>query len=154
MKNVRKKSVPPVREGFRSVTPYLVVDSAERLIEFAKKAFDAKVPFISKNDDGQVIHAYLQIGDSIIMVSDTMGMKAETALLYLYVDDADATYKKAVAAGGTSLAEPSDKFYGDRAGGVRDEWGNSWWIGTQIEALSNEELDRRSRESINVKTEA
>lgn len=155
MENKKRKSVPHVREGFHDVTPFLIVDGAVALLEFAKKAFGAKVPFITKTDEGRVIHAYLQIGDSIIMVADTMeGMKAETALLYLYVDDCDATYKKALAAGAKVVAEPKDQFYGDRAGGVRDPWGNSWWVGTQIEELSNEELDQRSRESVNVKTEA
>jgi PhnB protein len=154
-KTEKNTTVPSVRKGFHTVTPFLIVDGAERLVEFMKKAFNAKLDFISRDDNNRIIHAYVHMGDSVIMIADTMeGMKAQVALLYMYVDDADVTFNKAVAAGARVLKETGDQFYGDRAGGVIDEWGNTWWIGTQIEELSHEELDRRSKESMNQQTEA
>jgi PhnB protein len=155
MNNQKRPNVPTVRKGFHSVTPFLIADRALELIEFMKKAFGAEVGFMSKTEEDMVIHAYVKIGDSTIMIADTMeGMKAETALLYLYVDDADATFKKAVAAGGTVLAEIKDQFYGDRAGGIRDRWGNSWWIGTQIEVVPDEELDKRAKQATSINADS
>jgi PhnB protein len=81
------------------------------------------------------------------MVSDTMeGMEPHTAMLYLYLEDADAVFKKAVGAKATSVQEPKTEFYGDRAGAVKDEWGNVWWIATHVEDVDPEELDRRVKE--------
>jgi PhnB protein len=154
-KSDKNSNVPYVRKGFHTVTPFLMVDGATRLIEFMQNAFDAKVGFISKDDNGRVIHAYVNIGDSIIMVADTMeGMKAQLALLYVYVKDADSTFKKALDAGAKVAKGVEDQFYGDRAGGVIDEWGNSWWIATQVEELSDDELDRLSKQSMSQQAEA
>jgi uncharacterized glyoxalase superfamily protein PhnB len=154
-KSEKSSTVPHVRKGFHTVTPFLIVDGATRLIEFMQKAFDGRVGFTSRDDNGRIIHAYVYVGDSVIMIADTMeGMKPQLALLYLYVEDADATYKRALNAGAKVLKDVEDQFYGDRAGGVIDEWGNSWWIGTQIEELSDDELDRRAKQSMSQQAEA
>lgn len=144
MEKTRSKSVRAVPEGFQTVTPYLVVDNAARLIEFIENAFDGSVSFISKMDDNKIMHATVSIGTSTIMISDTMeGMQPHTAMLYLYLEDADTVFKKAIDAKGTSVQEPRTEFYGDRAGAVKDEWGNVWWIATHVEDVDPEELDRR-----------
>lgn len=139
------KSVP---EGFHTVTPYLVVDGAEELIQFMEKGLSGKQIFIMRRDDNKVAHATVKIGDSMIMISDTMhDMKPEISMLYLYVDDPDALYKSAIDAHAEQVQPMKDQFYGDRAGAVRDRWGNTWWIAAQKEKVEGEELERRAKEA-------
>ena len=93
------------------------------------------------------MHAGVQIGDSQIMVTDsTEKYPAAGTRLYLYVDDVDETYKNAINAKGTSLREPTDEFYGDRSSGVKDSWGNEWWIATHVEDVDDEEMEKRAKE--------
>ena len=147
MEKMKSKNVSAVPEGLQTVTPYLVVDNAAGLIEFMKNAFDGKVSSIHKRDDNKIMHATVTIGSSTIMIADTMeGMEPQTAMLYLYLEDTDGVFKKAIKAKATSVQEPKTEFYGDRAGAVKDEWGNVWWIATHVEDVSPEELDRRSKE--------
>jgi PhnB protein len=147
MEKTKSKAVRPVPEGLQTVTPYLVVDDAAKLIEFIKNAFDGKVSFISKRDDNKIMHATVSIGTSTIMIGDTMeGMESQTAMLYLYLEDADRVFKKAIDAKATSVREPKTEFYGDRAGAVKDQWGNVWWIATHVEDVDPEELDRRMKQ--------
>ena len=146
----QKKSVRAVPKGFHTVTPYLVVNDARGLLEFIEKAFDGEVTSKMKGEDGRIMHATVQIGDSIIMVSDVMkGMNEPMpTMLYLYVDDVDAMYRQAINARATSIREPVDEFYGDRSAGVRDEWNNQWWVATHTEDISNAEMERRKEESL------
>jgi uncharacterized glyoxalase superfamily protein PhnB len=140
-------AVKPIPDGFHTVTPYLISEGADKLIDFIQKAFDAKN--IAKHDapDGSIMHAQATIGDSIIMLSEARGeFKAMPAMLHLYVADADKTYKQAIQAGGKSLREPADQFYGDRSGGVLDPCGNQWWISTHVEDVSPEEMAKRQAE--------
>ena len=146
MEKTKSKSVRAVPEGFQTVTPYLVVDDAAKLIDFIKNAFDGKVSFISKRDDNKIQHATVSIGTSTIMISDTMeDMEPQTAMLYLYLEDADKVFKKAMDARATSVQEPKTEFYGDRAGAVKDRWGNVWWIATHVEDVDPQELEKRSK---------
>ena len=140
--------VQPIPEGYRTVTPYLVVPDAGALIEFLERAFHAEETERTAAPDGRVMHAAVRIGDSMVM----MGGASERhpprpGTIYLYVPDADAAYERALAAGATSLMEPADQFYGDRNGGVEDLWGNQWWIGTHVEDVPPDELERRHREA-------
>ena len=138
-------SVRPIPEGYHSVTPYLVATGVDRLLEFVKEAFGATELHRSSRPDGTIMHAEIQIGDSRIMMGEAKeGFPPIHAALYLYVPDTDAVYKQAVAAGGTSIMEPADQFYGDRNAGVKDLSGNQWWIGTHIEDVEPEELKRRA----------
>ena len=145
----KNKSVRAVPEGYHTVTPYVVVDNAQGLIEFIKNAFAGKEIFVKKMDDGKIMHAALSVGDSIIMISDTMeGMeKQQTSMLYLYLEDADTVFKKAIQAKATSIREMQTEFYGDRAGAVKDKWGNVWWIATHVEDVDDEELERRAEKA-------
>jgi PhnB protein len=146
----RSKATSYIPEGFHTVTPYLIVDGAERFIEFTKSTFDAKVTYIMKQDNGRVRHATVQIGDSSLMLSDSMeGMEVNQTMLFLYVKDVDAVFTRATEAGARSIREPLDEFYGDRAGAVKDEWNNTWWIATHQEDVSPAELERRAMKAQN-----
>lgn len=145
----KNKSVRSIPEGFHSVTPFIMVDNAPKFLEFVKHAFGAEITYELRDDNGQVVHCNAKIGDSLIMIADTMGsMKQQTSMLYIYLDDVDAAYKKAIEAKAKPMDEPKDQFYGDRAGAVGDEWGNVWWLGTHIEDVSEEELKKRSKDEM------
>jgi PhnB protein len=133
-----------VPEGYNSITPYMIVPSADTLIEFLQTAFDARlVQRVARDearddkggagDTGGVAHAEVKVGDSMVMLCDaTAKYPPASATLYLYVADADETYRRAMAAGARSLAEPADMPYGDRHGGVVDPAGNQWWIAMRL----------------------
>jgi PhnB protein len=134
----------PIPSGFHTVTPYLTVQGANKLIDFLKQAFDAKEIERMPGPDGTVGHAQLQIGDSMVMMGEASGqMKPMNCMIYLYVNDADALYKRALQAGGTSATEMTDQFYGDRSGAVKDPSGNVWWIATHKEDVPREEMKKR-----------
>ncbi len=134
-----------IPDGYHTITPYLTVNDAAKLIDFVKAAFGANVLHAMTNDEGNIRHAEAQIGDSRVMIAQAFDeWKPRPSTLYLYVDDTDETYKRAIAAGAKSLMEPADQFYGDRNGGVEDAFGNWWWIATRIEDVSDEELQRRA----------
>ena len=138
--------VKPIPEGYHSLTPILTVEGVSSLISFLKQVFDAKEEEVYKGPDGRVIHAELTIGDSILMLSDaTLEFPARPAMINVYTEDVDAAYRRALKAGATSLREPSNQFYGDRTGGVRDAHGNQWWIATHVEDVSQEELEKRMK---------
>jgi PhnB protein len=138
-------NVKPIPEGYGTVTPYLTVDDAAAQIEFLQKAFNAQLTYSHKGPDGKIGHAELRIGNSQIMLGQARGeWKARPATFYLYVEDCDALYKNALAVGAKSLQEPKDQFYGDRSGGVEDSNGNYWWIGTHVEDVPPEEIERRA----------
>lgn len=118
--------------GFRSITPYLVVRGADKLIEFMKQAFGAEEVFRAKLPDGSLMHAEVRIGDSMLELADGGGpWNPRPAAIHLYVPDADAAYARAVAGGATTLNPPTDMPYGDREADVRDPFGNHWYVGTR-----------------------
>ena len=136
--------VNPKPEGYHTVTPYLIVQGAAEFIEFSKQAFGADERDRHPTPDGKIMHAEVKIGDSIIMLSDsTSEFEPTRSTIHLYVDDADATYQRALEAGGESLREPADQFYGDRSAGIKDRFGNQWWLATHVEDVSPEEMQRR-----------
>jgi PhnB protein len=131
-------------EGFHTVNPYLVVNGAAEVIEFLRQAFEAKeVGERFKGPDGKIMHAAVQIGDSIVEVGDAA--EPMPMNLHMYVDDVDIMYRRAIAAGAVSVREPTTTFYGDRSAGVKDPGGNNWWLACQVEDVSSEELMRRAR---------
>jgi PhnB protein len=138
-------AVKPIPDGYHIVTSYLIIEGASSLIEFLKEAFDAQETERVVQPDGTIMHAEVRIGDSIVMMSDVMGeWKPMPTAIYLYANDADATYQRALQAGATSVMEPTNQFYGDRQGGVKDPAGNYWWIATHIEDVPREELAQRA----------
>lgn len=120
-----------VPKGFHTLTPYLVVKGAGKLLDFCHQAFGAQVRVRVPLPDGTLQHAELQIGNSMLEMGDAGGKwEPLAAALHLYVPDADAVYERAIAAGATSLYAPMDQPYGDREGGIADPCGNSWYIAT------------------------
>lgn len=150
------KNPPP---GYSSVTPYLVVDNSAEAIDFYRRAFGAEER-LRMEHEGKVGHAELSIGDSVIMLSDAWpewGYRSATTIgatpvsLMLYVDDCDAVFDRAVAAGAIVRSPVQDQFYGDRSGNLTDPFGHQWTIGTHKEDVPPEEMDRRFREMMAAK---
>jgi PhnB protein len=139
-------SVKPIPEGYHTVTPYLVVKGVSQLLDFLKQAFGAEEIHRSAMPDGTVMHAEIQIGNSRVMLGEAKGEhKPSQSMLYLYVEDTDAMYKRAMQAGGISIMEPTNQFYGDRNAGVKDHCDNQWWIATHVEDVSAEEMEKRMK---------
>ena len=138
----------PIPEDHHRITPYLVVPAVARLLDFLKQAFDAvETTRPMMRADGSVMHAEVQIGDCHVMMGEPPGgFTPMPAMLYLYVEDVDAAFQRALAAGATSVMEPADQFYGDRNGGVKDPSGNMWWLAERKEKLSEEEVQLRAKQ--------
>jgi PhnB protein len=138
-------TVNPIPEGYHSITPYLKVRAVARLLDFLKEAFDATETERMARGDGTIGHAEVSIGDSMVMMGEPQGDAASMpGTLYLYVPNVDATYRRALAAGATSVAEPTTQFYGDRHAGITDPAGNCWWIATHVEDVAPAEMQRRA----------
>lgn len=152
------KRVEPIPKGYHSLTPNLVVQGAADAIEFYKRAFGAKEKGGRMSDpSGKVLHAEIQIGDSIVMLSDEfpqMGSKAPPSLggtpssLMIYVRDVDSAFQKAVAAGAKVKMPVADMFWGDRYGTLEDPFGHMWALGTRKENLTPRETARRMQEAM------
>ncbi|HLP01068.1 MAG TPA: VOC family protein [Opitutaceae bacterium] len=139
---------------YHTATPYLTVRGAARALAFYQQAFGAKELFRIDDSEGRVGHAEIQIGDSIIMLSDEypdMGSVGPETLggtavsLLIYVEDCDAVYDRAVKAGAHPTRPLQNMFYGDRSGTVKDPFGHQWLIATHVEDVAPEELMRRAR---------
>jgi len=131
--------------GCRTVSPYLVVEDIPTALAFLKKVFGAQDREKLTLPDGTVNHAMVSIDDSTIILGAARGARRRgESTFYVYVKDADAVYRAALAAGATSLVEPSNQFYGDRNAGVRGPDGNCWWIATHVEDVPHAELVRRN----------
>lgn len=150
-------AVKPIPEGYHTLTPYLTVDDGAKAIEFYKQAFGAKERVNMPSPDGKVAHAELEIGDSLVMLSDPMpGSPSKTPRelggtpggVFMYVEDVDAVVQKAVDAGATVTMPIEDMFWGDRFGSITDPFGHSWSIATHTEDLSPEEIEARGQEAM------
>ena len=136
--------VPYKPEGYQSVIPYIHANGAAKLIAFMKEVFEAKEIAVYPRPDGTVGHAAMRIGDSVVELADGgQDWPAMPCAMQVYVPDTDAAYYRALNAGAKSLQEPANQFYGDRVASVRDVCGNNWYIATQIEVVSKEEVDKR-----------
>ena len=144
---ISQTGVSPIPIGYHSVSPFLMLNDLAGFLDFLRAAFDAQVVRRIAGENDTVMHAEVRLGDSHVMMGDPMGQhEPMPAGLYFYVPNADAVYKQALAAGATSISAPADQFYGDRNAGVRDKWGNIWWLATHIEDVNAGELQRRSDE--------
>lgn len=137
--------VKPIPDGYHTVIRYLLVDGVGELIEFLTKAFDATLKSRLDRLDGSVMHVEVQIGDSVVMMGEPMApFGPMPTSVYLYMEDCDSVFQRAVEAGGVSVMEPTTKYHaGERYGGVRDPAGNIWWIATHVEDVPPEEQARR-----------
>jgi len=147
-------AVKPIPEGYHSVTPYLVVQDGAGAIEFYKRAFGATELMRMAGPDGKVGHAEIRIGNSPIMLADEfpdMGALSPRSLggspvsLLVYVEDVDAQFRQAIAAGAKEIRPVADQFYGDRSGVLEDPFGHVWSLATHKEEVSHEEMQRRSQ---------
>jgi len=150
------EQVKPIPEGYHSLTPYFVVSNAAEAIEFYKNALGAVERFRMEGPGDSVAHAEIQIGSSVLMLSDenpeqgavspqTLGGSPVHVLLY--VEDVDAGYRQALAAGATEVMPPMDMFWGDRFGKFSDPYGHNWSIATHTEDISPEEMQERAQEA-------
>lgn len=151
-------AVKPIPDGYHSVQAYLHVEGAVGAIEFYKKAFGATEIMRIPQPDGKIGHAELRMGDSVMMLADAVperGIRSPADLggsavsMMLYVEDCDAVYRQAIAAGARSLREPADQFYGDRSAGIEDPFGFQWWVGTHIKDMTAEEMKQAAQEQKN-----
>ena len=148
------KATRAVPEGHHTVTPVLTLDNAVEAIEWYKRALGAEEMGRAVGPDGKIMHAELRIGDSRIMLNDAMmgvrgpkAMGGSPASLWLYVDDCDALFKRAIAAGGQvwqgAMGNMQDQFWGDRSGSFVDPHGYTWTIATHKEDLTPDEMKQR-----------
>lgn len=121
-------------EGYSTVSPYLIVDDASRTIEFLVRVFDASELRRFPGASGKLMHAEVRIEDTVVMLADAGGdWPSIPANVHIYVADVDATYRRALEAGATSVQEPVKKEDEDKRGGVKDAGGTTWWIATKVE---------------------
>jgi len=142
-------NVKPIPPGYTTATPSITLDDAPKAIEFYKKALGATERMRMLGSDGKIMHAEIQIGNSFIMMNDEcMGQRSAKSIgaspisFYLYVEDADAAFKKAVSAGGKQIMPITDMFWGDRMGSFEDPFGIHWTIATHVKDVTPEEMKR------------
>jgi PhnB protein len=148
-------AVKPIPDGYTSVAPYLFVDDAKAAIEFYKRAFGATDHGMIETPDGRVAHAELKLGDTVMRLCDNLPIfeaKAPSELggttveIFLFVEDVDATVRRAADAGATVKAEPTNQFWGDRLARLTDPFGHHWLVASRIEDLSPAEIEARGKE--------
>ena len=144
--------VRPIPDGYHSVTPYLIIKGASAAIDFYKKSFGAVELMRMDGPDGTIGHAEIKIGDSPIMLADEfeqMGYRSPVAYggspvsIMIYVQDVDAIFNQAIAAGGEIQKPLQNQFYGDRSGTLKDPFGHIWHVATHVEDVSPEERQKR-----------
>jgi PhnB protein len=147
--------VKPIPDGYRSVTPYLMIKGAGEAIDFYKKAFGARERMRVPGPGGKLMHAEIEIGDSVVMLADEfaeMGALSPASIggtpvgIHLYVENVDEMFKVALDAGAKQERPVQDQFYGDRSGSLIDPFGHKWHLATHIEDVSPAEIDRRMQE--------
>ena len=152
-KEAPMSTVKAIPAGYRTVTPYLTIKNGAKALEFYKKAFGVTEIYKLMMPDGRLGHAEIRLGDSMIMLGDEFpeyGGKAPDTLggspvsIYLYVEDVDAFFKRALAAGAKERKPVMDQFYGDRSGQLEDPFGHLWWVATHKEDVTPEEIQKRA----------
>jgi PhnB protein len=144
----------PIPEGYHTLTTYLTIENAAEAIDYYKDVFGAKERIRMEAPDGKIGHAELEIGDSLVMLSDAFPgatsrppteLGGTTAGAFMYVEDVDAVVKRAVESGATITMEIADQFWGDRFGTITDPFGHSWSIATHVEDVSADEIAERAK---------
>ncbi len=147
----------PIPEGYHTLTLYLAVDDAATAIDYYRRAFGAKERLRMDAPGGKIGHAELEVGDSLLMLSDPFPqastsppkeLNGTTASVFMYVENVDAVFRKAVDAGGTALQEPEDQFWGDRFGTLSDPFGHVWSLATHVEDVPPEEMAERAKQAM------
>ena len=147
----------PIPEGYHSLNPYLAVDDAARAIEFYTQAFGAKERMRMPGPDGKIGHAELEIGDSIVMLSDPFPQASTkppkelggtSASVFMYVEDVDSVVQDAIDAGATITMPVENQFWGDRFGSITDPFGHLWSIATHVEDVPPAEMEERAKKAM------
>ena len=150
-------SVKPIPEGYNTLSIHLAVEDAAKAIDYYKQAFGAKERFRMDAPNGKIGHAELEVGNSVVMLSDpfpqsTVRPPSEvggtSASVFMYVQDVDTVVKQAVDAGATVTMEVDDQFWGDRFGTITDPFGHVWSIATHVEDVSPEDMAERAKEAM------
>ncbi len=146
--------VKPIPDGMHTVTPHLIIDGAAKALDFYKVAFGAEELSRLPSPDGKLMHASFRIGNSVLFLTDEapgwgsfgpLALKGTPLVLHLYVEDCDAAFTKAVAAGCTAKMPPADMFWGDRYGKLTDPFGHEWSIATHKRDLTPAEIEEGFR---------
>jgi PhnB protein len=152
---IMAKKAQAIPKGYHNVTPNVIVAGADRAIDFYKKAFGAEELMRFAGPDGRIMHAEIKIGDSIVMLADEMpdygsrGPKSfggTSVSFFIYADDVDGRWKRAIDAGGKEVQPLIDQFWGDRAGLIEDPFGHRWWLGQHMQELTPEEIRKAADE--------
>jgi PhnB protein len=150
-------NVQPIPDGYPQVTPYLAVDGAADAIDFYTKVFGARERMRMPGPDGKIGHAELELGDSLIMLADEfpdMGHRGPKAIggtpvtINIYVADVDAAFQRALEQGATEVRPVENQFYGDRTGQLEDPFGHRWSVGTHVEDVPPNEMEKRAAEAM------
>ena len=150
-------NVKPIPEGYPQVTPYLSVDGAGAAIDFYSKVFGATERMRMPAPEGRIGHAELQIGDSLIMLADEFpdgGVRSPKAIggspvtIFVYVEDVDAVFERALDEGATATRQVENQFYGDRSGQFEDPFGHRWSVATHVEDVPPGEMEKRAAEAM------
>jgi uncharacterized glyoxalase superfamily protein PhnB len=151
------QSVSPIPEGFHSITPHLVCENAVEALAFYERAFGAKEVARMAGPDGKIMHAELRIGDSMVMLAeafpeygsrDPRALRGTPVTIHMYVEDADAVWERALAAGATAQMPIADAFWGDRYGQVVDPFGHQWSIATHQRELTPQQIEEAMRKEM------
>ncbi len=149
------KNTKAIPQGYHTVTPSLMVSGAAKAIDFYKKALGAEERGRFPAPDGTIMHAEIKVGDSIVMLGEEMpeqGGKSPKALggtpvsLYLYLENVDAAWKRAIDAGGKEIMPLTDQFWGDRGGCFEDPFGHKWWLAQHVKDMTPEELNQAAEQ--------
>jgi PhnB protein len=147
--------VRPVPPGYHTVTPYLVVKNGGKALDYYQEAFGTTDVKRMDAPDGRIMHAEFKIGDSMVMLSEEMGPNrspesfgGSPVSIFLYVEDVDSVFNRAVKAGAKADMPPQDMFWGDRFGKLTDPFGHHWALATHIEDVAPEEMDKRAQEAM------
>jgi PhnB protein len=145
-------AVKPVPEGYRTVTPYLIVKGAAQALDFYRRAFNSEERMRMPGPEGKIMHAEIRIGDSMVMLADEfpqMGALSPQTIggtavgLCLYIEDVDSRFQQAVSAGAKIERPLQNQFYGDRSGTIVDPFGHKWTLASHVEDVAPDEMERR-----------
>ncbi len=147
----------PIPEGYHSVSPALAIDGAAEAIDFYKRALGAKERYRMPGPEGTIAHAELEIGDSVVMLSDPFPQSTTrpprelggtSVAIFVYVEDVDAVFQQALDAGATVTMPLENQFWGDRFGSITDPYGHHWSLATHVEDVPPEEMEERAKQAM------
>ena len=139
----KKSMSSPAPDGYSTVCPYLIVESVEQQMEFLHEVFGAEIKESLKNEEGIIMHGEVKIADTVIMMGrGSVGFSPHPAMNYVYVQDVNLVYKKAIQSGAISIYEPADRFYGVREAGFKDMHNNTWYAAQYVKDVSIEDMEK------------